>query len=308
MSLIMPDPILRFTHCKMGPGQTAQDGWGVTWVWNENQPAAAPYHTPDNLAVSDLANWKNELKIPAIETADLDWSKVIEKAESIDRQESLVTVFMISGIFERLHMLLGFEDALIGFYDQPEAMLELCNALGDHRVRHAQMLVDKLHPDAVLSHDDWGTKYSMFINPDIWRQFIKPQFKKLYDYFHSEGVVVVHHADSFLEPIVQDMVEIGVDIWQGTLPENDIPKLQSELAGKMTLMGGVDASIIDAPGATEEAIRKEARRACEQYGPQGHFIPCATYGEPNYAIFPNVEATVTDEIRRYNQEVYGFSY
>ncbi|MFR3264728.1 MAG: hypothetical protein ACLTQN_01780 [Blautia massiliensis (ex Durand et al. 2017)] len=55
----------------------------------------------------------------------------------------------------------------------------------------------------------------------------------------------MHHADSFLEPIIEDMVELGIDIWQGALPENDIPKLQKQLnRQRMTLMGGIDAAIV----------------------------------------------------------------
>lgn len=48
----------------------------------------------------------------------------------------------------------------------------------------------------------------------------------------------------------------------------------------MTLMGGIDASIVDRVDSTEEEIRKEVRRACEEYAPHGHFIPCITYGGP----------------------------
>ena len=36
----------------------------------------------------------------------------------------------------------------------------------------------------------------------------------------------MHHADSFLEPLVEDMVDLGIDVWQGVLPQNDIVKLQ----------------------------------------------------------------------------------
>lgn len=65
------------------------------------------------------------------------------------------------------------------------------------------------------------------------------------------------------------MVDLGIDIWQGALPENDIPKLQKQLNGRMTLMGGIDAAIVDRADSTEEEIRKEVRRACQSYGPGG---------------------------------------
>ena len=98
----------------------------------------------------------------------------------------------------------------------------------------------------------------------------------------------------------RDMVELGFDVWQGVLPQNDIPKLQKQLAGRMTLMGGIDASIVDRADSTEEEIRREVRRACEEYAPGGHFIPCITYGGPG-CLFPHVDPSIDDEIDRYNR-------
>ena len=55
---------------------------------------------------------------------------------------------------------------------------------------------------------------------------------------------------------------------------------------------------------TQEEIRKEVRRACEEYAPNGHFIPCITYGGPG-CLFPHVDSIIDDEIEKYNKEVYG---
>jgi len=70
----------------------------------------------------------------------------------------------------------------------------------------------------------------------------------------------MHHADSQCELIVKDMMDIGIDIWQGVLPQNDIVKIQKETEGKLILMGGIDASIIDHKEYDEEVIRREVRR------------------------------------------------
>ena len=42
----------------------------------------------------------------------------------------------------------------------------------------------------------------------------------------SRGVIAIHHGDAYLADIVEDMAEIGVQCWQGVLPENNIPELQ----------------------------------------------------------------------------------
>ena len=183
-------------------------------------------------------------------------------------------------------------------------MMDLCNAIGEYRFQLAKLIVDNLHPDVMLTHDDWGSKNSLFISPETWREFIKPQYEKQYKYMKDNGVIVMHHSDSFCEPIIEDMVDLGIDIWQGALPQNDIVKLQKQLDGRMVLMGGIDAAIVDRADSTEEEIRAEVRRACETYAPGGHYIPCITYGGPG-CLFPHVDPIINDEIEKYNKETYG---
>lgn len=283
------------------------DRFGTQILWPQNQVAAMPHVTKQNKVINDITKWREQLVMPDLAANCSDpeqWKPFVEKVNAINRDENLFMAFMPTGVFERLHFLMGFEDTLTGFLLEPEAMLELCQAIGEYRFEYMKLIVDNLKPDVMLSHDDWGSKHSLFIDPDTWREFIKPQYVKTYQYLKDHGVIVMHHADSFMEEIVEDMVELGVDIWQGTLPENDIPKLQKQLDGRMTLMGGVDASIVDREDSTEAEIRAEVRRACTAYGPGGHFIPCITYGGPG-CLYPHVDPIISDEIAKYNHEVYG---
>ncbi len=284
-----------------------KDRFGTEILWPENQVAAMPHVTAENKVIKDITQWRDQLVMPDLEANCSDpelWKPFIEQAEAARGEDKLLMAFMPTGVFERLHFLMGFEDMLVNFLLEPEDMLDLCNAIGEYRFQYMKLIVDNLKPDIMLSHDDWGSKNSLFISPDTWREFIKPQYEKTYKYMKDHGVIVMHHADSFMEPIVEDMVDLGIDIWQGTLPENDIVKLQKQLDGRMTLMGGIDASVVDREDSTEEEIRKEVRRACTQYGPGGHYIPCITYGGPG-CLYPHVDPVIDDEIRKYNKEVYG---
>ena len=77
--------------------------------------------------------------------------------------------FMPTGVFERLHFLMGFEDMLMNFLLEPEDMMDLCNAIGEYRYQYMKLIVDNIKPDIMLSHDDWGSKQSLFVSPDTWR-------------------------------------------------------------------------------------------------------------------------------------------
>ena len=306
--VLMNDPVYQFVRGNRARGKTTKDVWGTEIAWPEDQHAAMPHVTEENKVLRDVTKWR-ELKIPDLAGAAGDpasWTPALKAAAAVNRDEQLVMGFMGTGVFEQLHFLMGFEDTLANMLMEPEAMAELIEAVGEYRYTYMKLLVDNLKPDIILSHDDWGSKKSMFMSPDTWREFIKPQYARIYGYAKAHGVLIMHHADSFLEPIVEDMVELGIDIWQGVLPQNDIVKLQEQLSGQMVFMGGIDAAIVDWPNTPEEVIRGEVRRACTTYGPGGHFIPSLTYGGPG-SIFPNVDETITDEIEKYNREVYGVS-
>lgn len=303
---IMNDPVYGLVRGNRVKGKTTKDCWGTEIAWPEDQHAAMPHVTPENKVLKDVTKWRETIKVPDLKAAASvpgSWDAALAAADAVDRNEKLVMGFMGTGVFEQLHFLMGFEDTLANMLMEPEAMMELIEVIGEYRFTYMKLLVDNLKPDVILSHDDWGTKKSLFMSPDTWREMIKPQYAKIYGYAKEHGVIVMHHADSFLEPIIEDMVDLGIDIWQGVLPQNDIVKLQKQLDGRMTLMGGIDAAIVDWPNTPEDVIRAEVRRACTTYGPGGHFIPCLTYGGPG-AIYPNVDQTIADEINKYNKEVY----
>ncbi len=299
------NPAYAYVRCDRFPGMPpTKDRFGTTIVWPETQVAAMPHVTAEDKALKDITQWRNEIEIPDIAGMFSDpalWTDAKAVIDNAKASGKLAMSFMPTGVFERLHFLMGFEDTLVNFYLEPDAMMDLCNAIGEYRFQCAKVTVDNLHPDVMLSHDDWGAKTNLFIDPDTWRTFIKPQYEKTYKYLKDNGVIVIHHADSYLAPIVEDMVDLGVDVWQGVLPQNDIPALQKQLGGRMTLMGGIDAAIVDRVDSTEEEIREETRRACSEYAPGGNFIPCITYGAPG-CLFKHVDPIINDEIDKYSAE------
>lgn len=300
----MGDPVGKYVRGIHGRGESFVDRWGVNYHWPEDAPGLMPYITEATKVCRDITRWKDYVKVPDIEANATDWTAVKTAAASVDRNEQFVTSLMATGMFEQAHFLMGFEDALCSLITEPDYMHELLDAILEYRMTYARLICENLKPDAVLSHDDWGAKNRLFMSPELWREFFKPRYAKFYGYLHSQGIMVVHHADSYLADIIEDMVDIGVDIWQGVLPQNDIPKLQIILKGRMALMGGIDAAVVDRADSTEAEIRAEARKACMEYATKGYFIPCLTYGLPG-GIYKHVTPIIKDEIDRCSKEIFG---
>lgn len=304
MGFVYGTPVSKFLDIGLKKGGTAVDKFGVTFIYPEDAPGRMPHITAENKALKDITKWKETVHAPDIAAnCQTGWEESLAKGEEIRKEGKLVSVVMGTGIFEQLHFLMGFEDTLTNLYEHPREMHRLIDYILRYRMSYAKTVIDNLHPDLILSHDDWGAKDALFMKEDMWREFFKEPYRKFYGYIRSQEVIAAHHADSYCAPIVDDMAEIGIQIWQGVLPENNIPRLLAHLDGKLTLMGGVGASI-DRADAAEEEIRRYMKDVLWADCPMGHFIPCITYGLPG-TVYKQVDPIIDDEIDRYNRVLHA---
>ena len=218
LAAVRSDPVFRYIRGNRIKGKTTQDPWGVTITWPEEQLFAFP--TEWNKVCTDVTRWREQVHVPDIAGRCSDpalWKDAREEADRLRAQGKLIMGYMGTGMFEQSHDLMGLSDVCMALLEEPEAMHELLEAICEYRMTYASLLIEHLHPDAIISHDDWGSKTSLFMSPDTWREFFKPLYARFYGFIKSKGVMVIHHGDSYLEPIAEDMVELGIDVWQGTL-------------------------------------------------------------------------------------------
>ena len=305
LQMALGDPIGGYLHKGRRPGATITDLWGTVIDWPADAPGSMPIVTDENKVIKDITRWREYVHAPDFIPYSSDpeaWAGLRAKTRERAGDERLVAGFMATGIFEQCHFLMPFKDVLTNLYDHPQEMHELIDYITEFRLAYVKHLIENLKPDVIFSHDDWGTKDALFMKPDMWREFFKEPYRRFYGYIREQGVIAIHHADSYLAPIVEDMAEIGIQVWQGVLPENNIPELQKRLKGSMVLMGGIGAAI-DREDAGEEEVRKYVHDALHEYCPGGHFIPSITYGLAG-TVYKHVDPWIDDEIRKYNDGVH----
>jgi len=297
-------------HCCIDPisiwdilfisGENVVDNWGVTHRYLPGDPGIIPTVTAENQVIKDITKWRDYVTFPEI-PSDLDWAGAKAQIDEIDRDELLVMVPTFRGLFERAHCLMTFEECLMNMYVEPEAMYELFGAYADWKLKVIELLIDNLQPDIIHSHDDWGAKDKLLFSPEKFRELLKPHYKRMYDYIKSRGVLIQHHCDSYTMGLENDMLDLGIDMWQGVLPSNDIQLIKKNTNGKLLMLGGLDQGVIDkAQGeVTEEEIRAEVRRAIDEYAPGGAFLPCVASLE---CLNTWVTPIAIDECYRYGEE------
>lgn len=249
----------------------------------------------------DITEWRKYVKAPNVLFPDIAWEQAQEDMKQINREETFAAFLVAPGLFERMHSLLSMQEALMAFYDEPDAVKELIKYLEEWEIQYAGLLCDKLHPDCIYHHDDWGSQLSTFLSPTMFEGFFVESYKNIYGFYREHGVeLIVHHSDSYAETLVSMMIEMGIDIWQGVMTTNDIPGMIRKYGGKISFMGGINSATVDHEGWSEEEIEREVSRACHEYGKK-YYIPNTTMGG-DMSTYPGVYECVSRCIEKCNSD------
>ena len=194
----------------------------------------------------------------------MDWSACKAKAEQVDRSVHFVEYFCATGLFERSHFLMGMEEAFCAYLEEPEAMFEMLSAIAEYKKALVKEAAYHLRPTSV-SPGRLGLQAEPVSTP---RRVARDDQAALHR--HSQDHPRVRHAlrpprDCVCDPIVEDMVEIGIDIWQGVIPENDIVDIHRRTQGRLPMIGGIDGPAIDDEDTPDEAIVAEVHRCIDTY-------------------------------------------
>ena len=291
LGLIRANPIAASGGYPRQPGETAVDAWGVTHTFEPGTPGPFPVHDDEHKILKDITKWREQVKVPNLIFPDAMWDGMkAAMVDPIDTNEQILTLFYPVGLFERAHYLMGIEECLMALLEEPEEMHELLDVLTEYEIGYAEQVCAHWPIEAVFHHDDWGTQKSSFMSPAMFEEFFLPRYKKIYDTYRRLGVkYIIHHNDSYSANLVPQMIEMGIDVWQGCLTTNDLPALISQYGGQISFMGGIDNGIVDREDWTPEAVEAHVARICGECGRQ-YFIPCMCAGMPGSAYSGVYEA------------------
>ncbi|MBQ1892166.1 MAG: uroporphyrinogen decarboxylase [Firmicutes bacterium] len=283
------------------------NAWGVTYSYPMNVPAGFPVHTPDKLVVKDIENWRDYVKAPSLDWPEEEWEKMEAAYASVDRTKAYACTFVTPGIFEQTHHLCSIDQVLLYYMINEEEMTDMIKYITEWELKFAEKFINRLHPDAILHHDDWGSETNTFLRPSMFDDYFLEPYKQIYGYYHDHGVeLIIHHSDSYGANIVPEMIEMGIDVWQGPMHTNNVPELVKKWGKQITFMGEIDNKFVDFDNATYDDCVKAARNAIESVGTMEGFIPCITQGGPGSLYVGGYEG-LWQAIDEYNIEKFGYT-
>jgi len=267
--------VMRFPGDQSETAEPGNDWWGCAWV---TQPFIGKMNDESvPCVVDDIYSWREKMVVPDPYTM-CDWEQVAKAGSAHwDRENQMGTIIVFEGHFERMHCLMGIEEALCAFYDEDaeDEIKGMFAAITEYKIKCLNIIKEYYNPDCVIYHDDWGTDRSMFFNPALWHKYIKPELKKIVDECHRLGMFFEMHSCGHIQEVIGALVEeVGIDSIQ-TLqyPQNDIRYIKKNWGGRLVIRGGYNDRVIMAKDATDEDIIAAVHDSIEVLAPGGNHIP-----------------------------------
>jgi len=242
------------------------DEWGCVWSVAEDGVVG-------EVKVPPLADWN------ALVSFTPPW-EVLNDADSSETNASCAATdrFVRSStsvrLFERMQFLRGIEDLYLDLAYLPSELYTLRDMVHEYYLREIELWA-KTDVDAVFFMDDWGSQSNLLIAPELWRELFKPCYAAYCQRIHEAGKFVFFHSDGFIEPIIGDLIEIGVDALNSQLFCMDIESIARQFKGKITFWGEICRQRI-LPFGTRDEVRAavwRVRRALDD-GSGGVIAQC----------------------------------
>ena len=264
--------------------------WGVRWKWVTN-PAGGRYTEAVGHPLAghqDLASYR--MPDPLGQSCQPIYQEARELVERYGRTHAIFGS-LYQTIFEAAWLLRGLERLLMDLAINKDFAHELFERLTAYSlVAGKEMVAQGI--DVLWLGDDFGTQRTMLISPKMWREFIKPRYARLITAFKAQNpnLKIAYHCDGFFEPIIPELIEIGLDVLNPVQPLSmDPAEIKRKYGRKLSFWGTVDTQRTFPFGSPED-VSSEVRERLRTVAPGGGLILCSSHRVQPDASIENIEA------------------
>jgi len=133
------------------------------------------------------------------------------------------------------------------------------------------------------------------ISPAVYREHVLPFHKEIVEAVHDKGGLVSFHICGYIDPIFQDLIDLGIDGLSIDGPSS-LEKLFDMGRGKTTIIGNIDPMLF--VEGTPDQLEEEVRKCLDIAG-----------GEARYVIGPGCQIPLQanlDNIRVFTQACHKY--
>jgi len=274
------------------------DEWGVGWT-------VCPYQTPfgtghyTDVVTHPLAN---DDALGRYRAPDPNRAELYRDSEWMIREfgrEYFIVGVTVTTILETAIALRGSEQLMMDLATEPELAGAILDLPFNYHLAAAKRLVE-LGVDMIWTGDDVGAQNAMMISPAMWRRVFKPRMATFFAELKriNPRVKIAYHSDGLIDPIIPDLIEIGLDVLNPVQPAcMDPARLKRTYGDKLCFWGSIDEQHT-LPFGQPADVRREVLTRLESIGRGGgliigptHFVQLDTPMENFRAMIDTITQT-----------------
>jgi hypothetical protein len=161
---------------------------------------------------------------------------------------------------EMMWQIRGMENLMCDYFEDMDNL----KVLGSRLLEYHKSIVDKyarIGVDGIFTSDDLGHQKNSMMSPAIFEELFLPLYKDLFSHIHSKGMHVWLHSCGNNTPLMDMLVESGLDVFhpvqKGCMDEEATAKIYGS---KLSFLYGIDVQHI-LPEGTPEEVESEVKNA-----------------------------------------------
>ena len=207
-------------------------------------------------------------------------------------------------IFERAWYLRGLENIFIDMFLNKSLVHALMRKITDFNLSKAEKFLDIIgnYVQVYFVGDDLASQYAPLMSLEMYREFVKPYQRELYEYIKSRSNVKLgYHSCGNIVDFIPELIDIGVDAInpvQVSASEMDTAFLKKEFGKYISFWGAIDTQKV-LPFGSEKDLEEEVKKRIEDLAPGGGYILA-----PVHSVQPDVRPERIIQMLKYARK-YG---
>ena len=196
-----------------------------------------------------------------------------------DQGRAVMIKGVLAGIFEMSQRVRGMERLMVDLASDEALACAILDRMVELKLRFWEMALPRLGDlvDVVSEADDYATQTSQLISPRMFRRIFKPRLQTLFARIHQlvPHAKLFFHSDGNIRPILQDLIEIGIDILNPvhiTATGMDPAALKRDFGRDVCFWGGGVETQNVLPFGTPQEVRDNVRRNVDALAPGGGYV------------------------------------
>jgi uroporphyrinogen decarboxylase len=189
------------------------------------------------------------------------------------RDEYWICGVTVTTILETATALRGYKGLFKDMLRQPDVADAVLDIPFRFHMAAAKRLVE-MGVDMIWLGDDVGGQDRMLISPAHWRRYLKPRMAELIAGLKAINpeVQVAYHSDGAIQPIIPELIEIGLDILNPVQPAcMDPGELKRQFGDRLCFWGSIDEQFT-LPFAKPADVGAEVVKRLKTIGREGGLI------------------------------------